>query len=198
MSPYSSGNWLSDTEGFSVRISESEAVSVEEAADSLGFENVTDYLLNLHHSYNRGKNLRRLGVRVDEEESVDGYVAESLLPAFQTDLGVIYQGDSSILMKAHIEPESGDVVMTSPTFGLVRKKDYGNEDADKYLVWFEKLSMSRKLWVRFLCFFQGVHRKIALQRPLLAAPQDYLRCYKSPRSSRWGKAQLPSSASSPP
>lgn len=26
--------------------------------------------------------------------------------------------------------------MTSPPFGLVRKKDYGNEDADRYLEWF--------------------------------------------------------------
>src|SRR5215216_1904503 len=36
-------------------------------------------------------------------------------------------------------------------------------------------SMSRKLWVRFLHYLQGAHREIALERPLLAAPQGYLR-----------------------
>jgi DNA modification methylase len=29
-----------------------------------------------------------------------------------------------------------DLIMTSPPFGLVRKKDYGNVDADKYVEWF--------------------------------------------------------------
>ncbi len=36
-------------------------------------------------------------------------------------------------------------------------------------------SMSRKLWVWFSYCFEGVHREIALERPLLAAPQGYLR-----------------------
>ena len=35
-----------------------------------------------------------------------------------------------------IEPQSVDLVMTSPPFGLVRKKDYGNADAHEYLEWF--------------------------------------------------------------
>src|SRR5215213_3866303 len=35
-------------------------------------------------------------------------------------------------------------------------------------------SMSRKLWVRLFHCFEGVHREVALQRPLLAAPQCYL------------------------
>ena len=34
--------------------------------------------------------------------------------------------------------------------------------------------MSQVLWGRFHCFFEGVHRQVALQRPLLAAPQGYL------------------------
>src|SRR5215210_274609 len=35
--------------------------------------------------------------------------------------------------------------------------------------------MSRKLWVWFSHCFEGVHREVALQRPLLTAPQGYLR-----------------------
>src|SRR5215217_1204096 len=39
----------------------------------------------------------------------------------------------------------------------------------------KKQSMSRKLWVWFLCFFESVHREVAFKRPLLATPQSYLR-----------------------
>src|SRR5215210_2945949 len=35
--------------------------------------------------------------------------------------------------------------------------------------------MSRKLWVWFLCSSEGVHREVASERPLFAAPQSYLR-----------------------
>jgi site-specific DNA-methyltransferase (cytosine-N4-specific) len=34
------------------------------------------------------------------------------------------------------EEKSIDLIMTSPPFGLVRKKIYGNEDADQYCEWF--------------------------------------------------------------
>jgi site-specific DNA-methyltransferase (cytosine-N4-specific) len=33
--------------------------------------------------------------------------------------------------------QSVDLIMTSPPFGLVRKKSYGNVDADKYVSWFK-------------------------------------------------------------
>ena len=36
------------------------------------------------------------------------------------------------------------------------------------------LSMSRRLWVRFVRFLECIHRKVTPERPLLAAPQDYL------------------------
>src|SRR5215213_1264844 len=35
--------------------------------------------------------------------------------------------------------------------------------------------MSRKLWVGFLYCFESVHREVTPERPLLAAPQGYLR-----------------------
>lgn len=49
--------------------------------------------------------------------------------------GEIWLGDSSTLMQ-EIAPASVDLIMTSPPFGLVRKKAYGNADADTYLEWF--------------------------------------------------------------
>lgn len=54
----------------------------------------------------------------------------------ETALGRIFWGDSLALFQTEIRPASVDLIMTSPPFGLVRKKDYGNVDADEYLDWF--------------------------------------------------------------
>jgi site-specific DNA-methyltransferase (cytosine-N4-specific) len=59
---------------------------------------------------------------------------------YETKLGIIYRADSALLMPQILTPASVDLIMTSPPFGLVRKKDYGNEDADRYLAWFEKFA----------------------------------------------------------
>ena len=55
---------------------------------------------------------------------------------FRTKHGVIYLGDALKVLDRHIKPKSVDLIMTSPPFGLVRKKDYGNVDSDAYLTWF--------------------------------------------------------------
>jgi DNA modification methylase len=59
---------------------------------------------------------------------------------FATKLGKMYCGDSSSLMQSVIRKESIDLIMTSPPYGLVRKKAYGNEDAGNYLNWFQKFA----------------------------------------------------------
>lgn len=53
----------------------------------------------------------------------------------QTSLGRIMHGDSLAWLRK-IGASSIDLVMTSPPFGLVRKKEYGNVAADEYLDWF--------------------------------------------------------------
>ncbi len=53
----------------------------------------------------------------------------------ETNLGAIFLGDSLDVLRS-MEDNSVDLVMTSPPFGLVRKKDYGNVDADEYVEWF--------------------------------------------------------------
>lgn len=50
--------------------------------------------------------------------------------------GSIYQGDSKLVLPARLSPHSVDLIVTSPPFGLVRKKDYGNVEADQYVEWF--------------------------------------------------------------
>ena len=54
---------------------------------------------------------------------------------FNTPLGQIYLGDALDFMPT-LEDKSVDLIMTSPPFGLVRKKEYGSVDADQYLDWF--------------------------------------------------------------
>lgn len=56
-------------------------------------------------------------------------------PYYSTDGGAAYLADSLDLMKK-MPSGSVDLVMTSPPFALLRKKEYGNEPIDKYLEWF--------------------------------------------------------------
>lgn len=62
----------------------------------------------------------------------------------KTDLGQIYLGDSLNLLDGVVNEQSVDLIMTSPPFGLVRKKEYGNVDADEYLNWFRPFASSFK------------------------------------------------------
>lgn len=54
----------------------------------------------------------------------------------ETSLGGIIQGDSIDVLAGYAE-DSVDLIMTSPPFGLVRKKDYGNVEANEYVEWFK-------------------------------------------------------------
>ncbi len=63
-------------------------------------------------------------------------VAETHREAFyRTRLGQMVLGDALDVLP-QLSPQSVDLIMTSPPFGLVRKKGYGNADADEYVDWF--------------------------------------------------------------
>ena len=55
---------------------------------------------------------------------------------FSTGFGKIFNGDSLQVLDEKVNSNSVDLIMTSPPFGLVRKKDYGNVDSADYLDWF--------------------------------------------------------------
>jgi site-specific DNA-methyltransferase (cytosine-N4-specific) len=55
-------------------------------------------------------------------------------PAFTTPLGQAIVGDSMEALST-LEPESVDLVITSPPFALLREKDYGNRNQDEYIDW---------------------------------------------------------------
>ncbi len=57
-------------------------------------------------------------------------------PFKKTKHGSIIQADSLDVLRDY--PDSSvDLIMTSPPFALVRKKDYGNVEAEQYIEWFQ-------------------------------------------------------------
>jgi len=66
-------------------------------------------------------------------------------PAYSTDLGEAYCGDSLELLSQYPD-NSINLVMTSPPFALLRKKEYGNKDQREYIAWlaqFAKLVLQK-------------------------------------------------------
>ena len=63
---------------------------------------------------------------------------ESIQPGVfqETPFGQIIQGDSKEILETYPD-NSVDLIMTSPPFGLIRKKDYGNVEANEYVEWFK-------------------------------------------------------------
>ncbi|AFY92308.1 restriction endonuclease subunit M [Chamaesiphon minutus] len=55
-------------------------------------------------------------------------------PLYTTDYGTAYVGDSLLLLD-RLEPDSIDLVLTSPPFALQRKKTYGNVEQEDYVEW---------------------------------------------------------------
>ncbi len=62
----------------------------------------------------------------------------------ETQQGQIYLGDSLDTLSNTVEDHSADLIMTSPPFGLVRKKSYGNVDAEEYVEWFKPFAKEFK------------------------------------------------------
>ena len=58
-------------------------------------------------------------------------------------MGTAYWADAIDVMH-QLDDCSVDLVVTSPPFGLVRKKDYGNADADEYVDWFRPFASEFK------------------------------------------------------
>lgn len=55
-------------------------------------------------------------------------------PAYRTQNGAAYIGDSRVLLE-QLPDESVDLVITSPPFALLRKKSYGNKSQEEYVDW---------------------------------------------------------------
>ncbi|MDE2950484.1 MAG: site-specific DNA-methyltransferase [Chloroflexota bacterium] len=76
---------------------------------------------------NRQENIRLLPSSTEQNKPEE---------RIRTSLGVAYWAESASLMEHLLDEDSVDLIMTSPPFGLVRKKEYGNADASDYVNWF--------------------------------------------------------------
>lgn len=63
---------------------------------------------------------------------------------YKTRHGAIILGDSLEYLAQSVEDSSVDLIVTSPPFGLVRKKDYGNVDSHEYVEWFKPFGQEFK------------------------------------------------------
>ena len=62
-------------------------------------------------------------------------------PAYLTEKGASYIGDSLHLI-ACLPDESVDLVVSSPPFALLRKKEYGNKEQHEYVKWLGKFAQA--------------------------------------------------------
>lgn len=113
-----------------VRFTDDEYDQIKAAAKQSGYGSVSEYIRFLHERY-------IVDQKVDEAKKEKLHFPKKAIRLFhKTTHGQIYWGDSRSWMFSVAKPSSVDLIMTSPPFGLVRKKSYGNEDADLYCDWF--------------------------------------------------------------
>lgn len=115
-----------------VRLTADERDEIEVAARSLGLKSVSEYLRHLHRHTTAIEQNRGLYEIAPQAM----YWGDRLRSYFSTERGQAFLGDSLDYLHSKAEEKSVDLIMTSPPFGLVRKKSYGNEDADEYCNWF--------------------------------------------------------------
>lgn len=114
-----------------VRLTEEERASFDDLATERGFSNVSDYVRFLHNQFAGSS------AQAAEPEDYKARYPKRLIRSFhKTRLGEMVWGDSRAHLFHGAAANSVDLIMTSPPFGLVRKKSYGNEDADEYCNWF--------------------------------------------------------------
>lgn len=115
-----------------VRLTEKERKQMQREAKEFGFPSLSEYVRFLHKQWTSARKL-------DAEKAPTNLVRAYPVPRsfLRTRYGEIYHGDSLGLLHHKLKPGSVDLIMTSPPFGLVRKKSYGNEDAHRYVEWFK-------------------------------------------------------------
>jgi site-specific DNA-methyltransferase (cytosine-N4-specific) len=107
---------------------------MEHRSEKWGHRTLSEYLRALHVA----TCLRESHGGPEEKPKPSQRIADAGIPRLflSTPRGQVLHGDSLGLLHKTLQEKSVDLIMTSPPFGLVRKKEYGNEDADAYLEWF--------------------------------------------------------------
>lgn len=115
-----------------VRLTVEERADMENTAARFGFASISEYVRYLHKLAQEdeavSKNHRHSLAKQHPKEGIRIFC--------QTEMGNVLSGDALCYLFNGTAEKSVDLIMTSPPFGLVRKKTYGNEDAHRYCEWF--------------------------------------------------------------
>ena len=65
------------------------------------------------------------------------------MPFAETKLGQILHADASDVLRS-LDSRSVDLIMTSPPFGLLKEKEYGNVSSEAYIQWFAPFATDMK------------------------------------------------------
>lgn len=109
----------------SLNFTDAELENLKVLAASKGFSSTEDFVRSL------------ADIKVRDLPTSRSDLAPTHTAMLKTTYGKAILSDSFRYISSHISDSSVDLIMTSPPFGLVRKKAYGNEDADRYCEWFE-------------------------------------------------------------
>ncbi len=112
-------------------ISARQMKALEKFALDKGYKSLPDYLLSLHK-----KNAQKEDPTTYEMPAKRG----KLNSVYKTRRGQILHGDSLDWLHSSRNTKTVDLIMTSPPFGLTKKKAYGNEAAHAYVAWFRQFA----------------------------------------------------------
>jgi site-specific DNA-methyltransferase (cytosine-N4-specific) len=104
-----------------VRLTSEERKNIEATAHSLGLKSISEYVRHLHNLQNTKTEQNSAPYKVAPQTVYNGNRLQSF---FATPHGQIYQGNSLDFLHSKAAKKSVDLIMTSPPFGLVRKKSY--------------------------------------------------------------------------
>lgn len=115
-----------------LELSDGEVREMKAAAKRAGCPSVSEYITGLHA---RAESDSR-HTECNKDTLKDKYPLDGVQTYYKTSLGRILCGDALCYLFNGTAEQSVDLIMTSPPFGLVRKKSYGNKDAHHYCEWF--------------------------------------------------------------
>ena len=110
-----------------VRLGKTEKRILDERMREMGISSVGEYVRRL---------IRQDAAKAGKKVYAEGHEPAAAPKEFlSTKLGTVWNGNAL----GHLNRTKAgtvDLVVTSPPFGLIRKKSYGNEDAHRYCDWF--------------------------------------------------------------
>lgn len=126
----------SRTKMFNMRMTPAELEDLHRLSSAKGYKKTSDLVRALLAEHARSATSRSKHDTIEAVEPAKEY--------WRSRLGRMMHGDSLHLLQKAIRPASVDLIVTSPPFGLVKKKAYGNVPSAEYLEWFRPFAAGMK------------------------------------------------------